>query len=255
MSGKNPRKRGRTGAQEIQPCPRGIMPGTNAKEFIARIYSPDFFEKLASILRCEPFDSEKMNEIRHMAFVYISQTNQENAGPGERWPEYRKLVRISEQFIAAITEARERGFASDMADTARLLSKAGPHADFRKLSGAYNPDDIHIQDLLRLADLANMAAKRRARLRPGRKANWQLAILVSIAADFFETDLNLPFSIDHNKPAKPSKAFDFVRSIVEPLADVSDQEIITAIRNQLAVRRRLKEAGGPSNPLTETVGR
>jgi len=35
--------------------------------------------------------------------------------------------------------------------------------------------------------------------------------------------------MDHNKVAKPAKAFDFVRSFVEPLDDIFDQEIIAAI--------------------------
>jgi hypothetical protein len=261
MSREKPTKRGRSENRKNLPWPRGIKPGEHPAEFVGRIYSPEFFKTLAKLLRCKPFDTKKVNAIRHMTIAYIIQANEEKPDPRKLRREYQRLNRVSEQFIASIEAARQRDFARDVYDTARLLGQPAPHAHFRNLPEQENgPGEIYIRDLLSRTELVKAAAKRGADSlsgQAGRKTNLPLSVLVTKAAIFFKMDLKVPFSIDHNKIAKPTKAFDFVRSIVEPLDGISDQEIVTAIRKELAILRDMekRERGLAANATDKTEAR
>ncbi|MGC9955134.1 MAG: hypothetical protein ABSD21_12770 [Rhizomicrobium sp.] len=57
--------------------------------------------------------------------------------------------------------------------------------------------------------------------------------------DFFLVTLNRPFAIDHPKPIAASQAFDFVGAIIVPLGDVSDTELMPAIRAERGFWRKL----------------
>ena len=240
---------------EQQPFPLGIMPGEHPAEFVSRIYSSEFLRNLAKLLGCKPFDTQKANEIRHMAIAYIIQTNDKKPDLRKLRRQYQRINRVSEQFIAAIEAARERDFARDIYDTARQLGQPVPHAHFRNLPEQENgPGEMYIRDLLARAELVKVAAKRRAdslSAQAGRKTNLPLTRLVTKAAIFFRLDLKLRFSIDHNKIAKPTKAFDFVRSIVKPLDDISDQEIVTAIRKELPNLRASEKS--PKRKATDST--
>src|SRR4051812_11909448 len=107
MARKTLAKGSRREMREGAPCPRGILRGEHPREFVTRIYSADFLQNLAALLRCPPFDVEKANEVRHMAFAYIIQANEEKPDPAKLRREYQQVGRISEQFIRAIEALRE----------------------------------------------------------------------------------------------------------------------------------------------------
>jgi hypothetical protein len=82
------------------------------------------------------------------------------------------------------------------------------------------------------------------RERSGPKTNAGLEYLVRHVADLFLTTLNRPFTVDHHKPVAESEAFDFVAALIAPLDDISDTEIMTAIRAEQNARRKLNAKAG-----------
>ena len=61
--------------------------------------------------------------------------------------------------------------------------------------------------------------------------------LVIHAADFWELDLKRRFRIDYRKGAGLTPGFDFVKALLKPIDDVTDKQIITAMRTVIKLRR------------------
>jgi hypothetical protein len=105
-------------------------------------------------------------------------------------------------------------------------------------------------ELIRLLELLEKSALEQSnnfRERPGPKINLGLEFLVRRVADLFLTILNRPFSVDHHKPIAASEAFDFISALVAPLDDVSDTEIMTAIRTEQNRRNKIKAKAARKN--------
>jgi len=77
----------------------------------------------------------------------------------------------------------------------------------------------------------------------GRSKNMALANLVIHAADFWEMDLKRRFRIDYHKGAGLTPGFEFVKALLKPIDDVTDTQIITAMRTEIKVRRVPVAAG------------
>jgi hypothetical protein len=216
----------------------------NRGEFIKRAYPGQFLENLAMRLNLPPFDAEMVKEIKGMGWTYIVIRNEDPAEKKQIRQEYQELKRAIERFVPILREAEQRDFSSDIDIAARRLCEPRPKTDFPDLTEHQKQrGEPYLRELFRLLNIAKSAAEHQLMFfsnRRGPRINSGLAMLVKRAAAFFEIELHQPFTIDHQKPFKPTKAFDFVRALIGPLDDeVSDDEIVTAIRAELAERRKL----------------
>ena len=227
----------------------------NRGEFIERAYSTQFLENLATRLNLPPFDGEMVKQIKRMAWTYIATRNEDPAERQQFRQEYQELKRAIDRFVPILREAEQREFASDIDFAARRLGEPRPKTDFPDLTEHQKQrGEPYLRELFRLLNIAKSAAEHQVMFfsnRPGPRINSGLAMLVTRAAAFFEIELHHPFTIDHQKPFKPTKAFNFVRALVDPLDQVSDDEIVTAIRAELANWRKSRSTRNVSFDMDE----
>jgi hypothetical protein len=98
-----------------------------------------------------------------------------------------------------------------------------------------------VHTLLRLLELTKATSAWHAQKmasRSGRRANLGLHELARKAAEFWIEVLHEPFTLDYHEGAGVTRAFEFVKALVTPLDDVTDKQIVTAMRAQIAARRR-----------------
>ena len=95
--------------------------------------------------------------------------------------------------------------------------------------------DILFHDLSRLLNVLEFGLDEEINFglrKSGPRVNLGLETMAMQVSQFFKVELNgRPFTIDQHKPFKATQAFDFVKALVDPLDDVTQNEIITVIRS------------------------
>ncbi len=223
-------------------------------------YSDVFFAALDRKFRLETAKSDTRNEIRNIGRHYLIARRREDDRKVRR--DERKanahLAKQTNKFLQFLRAAPQDDIAFGLHMTALRTDAAMPATIFPELSDheQHQSGEPYFRELIRLLELLEKSALEQVnhiRERRGPKINFGLEYLVRHVADLFLTTLNRPFTVDHHKPVAASEAFDFVSALIAPLDDVSDTEIMTAIRAEQSVRRKLNtKAGQRSIPTART---
>lgn len=230
----------------------GIEP---PKTIAARVYSDQFLSELKKQFRFDALAPETAAELRDIAFRYIVFRREENQ-PAFRKSSRREFLALQEAtecYLALLERHETRDLASDIHLAASLENIGEDRGNSPDVAGQKRHDGkAYLRDLVRLLELIKRTAAWHARFletRGGRPKNFGLEELARKAAEFWSTELNRQFTVDYHKGTGVTVAFKFVRALVAPLDDVSDRQIVTAMRAQIAARRRLRERAeqGPQN--------
>lgn len=206
-------------------------------------YSEAMLSELKERFGFDALQPEFARELRDMASRYIlSRRGEDSDIPDQKrlHREYKALEDAAARFLSVLKEWGKRGIASDMYFAARSLHEPKPQTDFPDLSEHQKTrGEPYYYELVRLLNLLKAGAKRGAQYfspPPGRPNNFSLQILIMKIADFSEFELHRPFTVDHHQRTGVSEAFKFVRALVDPIDDVSDTQIVKAIRAEIKSR-------------------
>lgn len=211
------------------------------REIAERIYSDQFLSELKERFGFDALKPETAAAIRDIAFRYIIFRREENQPKHrKRWRrDFLKLEKATSDYLALLKHHEERDIASDISLAASLDPKWD---DLRKHEPKNHNARAYVHTLRRLLELMKATASWHAQnmvSRVGRPANLGLQELTRKAAEFWIETLNRRFTLDYHEGAGITRAFEFVKALVTPLDDVTDKQIITAMRAQIAARRKL----------------
>lgn len=218
--------------------------GTEHPRKIARcVYSDQFLSGLKERFGFDALEPNIAAELRDIAFRYIVFRREgyaESRKSSRR--EYLDLLKATEHFITLLKPYEERGIASDM----QLVAPPQPNSKMfsgnlsRPTDQPQYADETHYGELLRGLQLLKATANWHAHFlasRGGRPKNLGLQELTRKAAELWITQLHRRFTVDYHRGSGLSTAFEFVQALVAPLDDVTDPQIITAMRALIASRR------------------
>jgi len=202
---------------------------------IRRIYDAAFFSEIARQFKFDTENPETIAAINRMGISYlISRQLEDWHDPVDQRKRLKKLESEIHRFLATLEKSQDLEIPQLMYFSALKSGQPRPQTNFPSLTAHQQTQsgEPYARELLRLltilengiADAAKMAAPKR-----GPKPNLGLESLAFQAAEFFASQ-NRPFTIDAHKPFQATEAFDFVKMLVQPLDDISDDNIVTAIR-------------------------
>ena len=209
-----------------------------------RVYGQQFLSELKERFGFDALEPERAEQLRDIAFRYIVFRREENQPEyrKRRQREYLKLQKVTENYLVLLKQQEKRDIASDLNLVASINSKWDDLRDYPRLMnpGRHNAR-AYVHTLLRLLELTKATAAWHAQKmasRSGRRAYLGLHELARKAAEFWIEVLHQPFTLDYHKGSGFTRAFEFVKALVTPLDDVTDKQIVTAMRAQIAARRR-----------------
>jgi hypothetical protein len=214
-----------------------------------RIYNVEFLERLGEQFEFDGKDPAIATAIIRMGVSYCALRSRETTREIQSLrSRYNKLASDISSIRKALETSEELALPELMYFSALQLKEAAPNGEFPDLAEheRLHSGEPYFRELLRLLGILSEALKeniRRTALKRGPRANEALESLAFKTGQFFARELNgRPFTIDPHKPFKPTKAFDFVKTLIEPLDNVvTDDEIITAIRGAKAKLRPQKK--------------
>ncbi len=232
-----------------------IDTGSDNPAALINVASSDtFLTALDRQFHLESGESEIRRELNNIGRHYLILRRSENDREMRREMrrQYAQLAKQTGNFLKILRDAPQDDIASCLYMTALRLGEGMPATIFPELSEheQRHSGEPYFRELIRLSELLEKSALEQVnyfRERPGPKINSGLEYLVRHVASLFLTALNRPFTIDHHKPIAASEAFDFVSALIAPLDDVSDTEIMTAIRTEQGLRRKLNARAGQQN--------
>ena len=205
---------------------------------VRRVYGRDFLKAIGRQFEFNPDDSEIIARIFHMGVCYIAFRRREDGDDMRQLrAHYAKLSRGIEVFRELLDENKDLDIPQMMYFSALQLGEQPPNGHFPGLTAheLTQSGEPYFREFLRLLEILSNGIKSdlaRSAPKPGPKMNFGLEVIAIQASQFFAVELNRrPFTIDPHKPFKPTEAFDFVKSLVEPLDRVTDDQIVTAIRS------------------------
>lgn len=224
------------GPKEDKAAPRRARAdnGTDRPRKIGdRIYTDAFLAELQRQFGFEATRAETAALLRRIAGRYILGRRWENQASLLK-SDHRKYIALkegTERYQALVKQYDEDEIGSDMKTAAQQLDWPQPEPS--------DPEGYYRQ-LLLLLELLRTAAIRQAGYlasRGGRPKNFGLEDLTRLAADFWIGELGRRFRIDYHQGAGVTPAFEFIKALVTPIDDVSDKQIVSAIRAEIARRR------------------
>lgn len=208
-----------------------------------RVYSDQFLSRLRADFGFDALDPDIAAQLRDIAFRYIVGRRAENQ-PADRKTSRRQflaLKKATKRYLALLAQHQKQDLASDihLAMSLEFAEKQTPNIP--RIAGSRRFDgNAYLQALIRLLELIGRTASWHAgflETKGGRPKNLGLEQLTQKAAEFWRTQLNRRFSVDYHQGTGVTAAFKFIRALVEPLDDISDRRIVTAMRAQIATRR------------------
>ncbi len=219
---------------QVGPKRARVDTGTeSAKQIAERVYTDAFLSELQQRFGIGPLPAEAVSRLRKIPVRYIlfhPLENQADRLKGDR-PKYIELGKATERYLALLNLCDEGDIGSIMKVTAQQLGWPEPET---------NDSDGYYRQLVLLLELLDTAAIRHAGYlapRGGRPKNLGLEDLTRLGADFWVGELGRRFTVDYHQGAGLTSAFDFIKALASPLDDISDKQIITAMRAEIARRR------------------
>lgn len=210
-------------------------------------YSDEFLAELGVEFEFDALAPKMAQEIRGIGVRYFADIRifRDDPDREERREEYCRLKRLTADFSELLTQPEYGEVASDLFDAALRLREPPPQTNFPELSefektrGA--PYLAELQRLLRLLAEAAEYGVRAYSPQRGRKRNYVVENFARRAAYVWAHMLKRPYTIDYHQGSGVTRAFDFVRTLLNKIdPDVSDTAIVTGMRIAVAELRGLE---------------
>lgn len=204
----------------------------NPWELAKLIYSDNFLTEFQKKFGFDAVSSSTATQLRNIVRRYIIVRRWENQPEllKNTRRKYIALQKATERYLAVLETYNESEIGSDMKTASQILNWPA--------SGLASSEDYFLQlnFLLELLKTATAQQAQYLRQRGGRHMNFGLEDLIRLAAEFWTEGLKRPFTIDYHKGAGLTPAFAFIKSLVAPLDDVPDTQIVTAMRTEIKKR-------------------
>jgi hypothetical protein len=212
------------------------------RELADRVYSDKFLAGLAKRFAFDLAEHNAAYELRRMAFSYIALRRDD----GDDWQEeqrtrYRRLRTAVTSFAELVKTFEDDDIATELFLTGHGQAHQGVASD--ELIASQKDEtrnDLLYRHLRGLLDLLGETAQRKIASYKGTRGprrNDGLEAIVMKAFVFWTADLKRRFTLDYHKGAGLTEAFQFLRALIDPLDDVTDQQIISTMRRQIALQR------------------
>lgn len=228
-----------------------IDDGQNPSAIAAKAYDDEFLAALAEKFDFDARNPEFADELRRIARIYI--LDRRHDGDNE-WPQnalksYRSFLKTTDAFLKWLRESYGHpdfyNIATEMLVMARARSRPEPEPQnkFPGLTEHQRHVEAHYRELLRLTELLRATLVRRIKLskrKPGPRPDETLRHFVIGCSEFWIHQLGRKFTIDYHNGAGLTRAYEFVRMLLEPLDNVSEKDIVNAMRAEKSQLRKLK---------------
>jgi hypothetical protein len=214
-----------------------------------RLYTDEFLSGLKETFKFDALKPDLAQRIRRIGENYIFERRFEDDGDRTQKSResYRAFLNVTEPFLEWLKKSYEHpdfyNIATEMLMIAQGREEPEPQNQFPGLSEHQRRVEAHYRELVRLTELLKATLAHRIdhlKPKPGPKRDFALERLVSSTAVFWTIDLGRRFTLDHHQGAGLTQAFEFVRALVKPLDDISDDKIITAMRTEIAERGKAR---------------
>jgi hypothetical protein len=212
------------------------FPGTIAD----RVYSDEFLSGLAKKFNFDLKDKVR-SQLRHMAHVYIADLRDDSSEDWhkEQRKRYRRLGHATSRFAEFVKEFEDDDIASHLFMAARATLNEILLSDELLLIAArqkMSHNRFLYRHLMNLLDLLALTAAQKAKshaLPRGPKRNSGLQSITMHAIALWSVDFGRKFTVDYHKGTGLTEAFQFMRALINPLDDVTNTQIITAMRDAI----------------------
>ena len=219
-------------------------PKESPAHVIGRLYDPVFFMALWRQFKFSE-NPEIIDRINQIGISYIiSQRLDDPSGTEKHRKQLEKLGLEISRFMRLLRANKNLDLAQLMYFSALRNNQPRPETPFRDLDKHEREQTgvPYMRELRRLLNILADGIKDERELvgaKPGPRVKGGLEIL-ALKAGLFFADLDRPFTIDAHKPFKATEAFDFVKMLIMPLDDISDANIVTAVRGAQAKMRKMR---------------
>jgi hypothetical protein len=209
---------------------------------IQSIYTDDFLTGLTKRFALNMEPTEIAHGLRDIGRRYVLMSGLRNTGEVIKKDrrKYAVLRKSTAKFINELQTWSLNDLAGDMAYIARSLREPPPLTEFPDLTDHQKKrGDSYYHELLRLLQLLEKTTAgsiRQLTSRGGRPINYGLEVLTRMAADLWTEKLRRRFRVDYHQGAGLSEAFRFVQALLEPLGEIPERKIITAMRAEIKSR-------------------
>lgn len=241
------------------PGPERMGPWEIAQE----IYNPDFLSNLAEQFQFSAADKDAQKKLVRIAFQYIYGRRCEDEPERYLKPlkkEYERLLKSVCKFRDHLTHFRAdtQDITYEILHAAQILDEPKPETDFPGLTEHDKErGEPYYLELLRLLKILEYGIDWQIDLlssKGGRpKNNAGLSFTMPRIADFWIEKVGGRFTVDYHKGSGISDAFSFCKCLIEPLDNVPDTQIVTAMREEIRRRTKMrKRTAGLKDLFTET---
>ncbi len=216
---------------------------------VERVYTDEFLSGLKEKFGFDALKPGLVRLIRRIGENYIFERRFEDDGDGDQKSRksYRAFLKVTEPFLEWLKKSYEHpdfyNIATEMLMIAQGRKEPEPQNEFPGLSEHQRRVEAHYRELVRLTELLKATLTHRIdhlKPKPGPKRDSALERLVASTAVLWTFDLGRGFTLDHHQGAGLTQAFEFVRALVKPLDDITDDKIITAMRTEIAERGKAR---------------
>jgi hypothetical protein len=219
--------------------------GGHSTEIAEHAYTNNFLRQIRSKFNFDALKSEYTVELREIAADYIYWRRlqiRKSPSRKDQRRKYLKLQKFADRFLHQLEQCDKMEIETLLFIGARKLrapALPGRLIDFsqhKKQKGL-----PFYREFVQFLEFIKIGADEIAedyKLPSGRRRNFGLENLTIKSAEFWEKRLGRKFTLDYHGGTGLTKAFEFVRDLVAPLDDVTDKNIITAMRSEIKERRK-----------------
>lgn len=228
------------------------MADTNPKsdkwDIVDAVYSDEFLAELGAGFKFDALAPKMASEIRVVGWRYlVEQAIDNDDGEMRRQTrrEYQALKKQINDFAELLLRPEYTDIASDMYFAALRLREPPPKTNFPELTEFEKTRGApYLAELVRLLRLLDAAAEDGIKCfspPKGRKKKYAVENFARRAAYIWTDMLGQAFTIDYHEGAGLTRAFEFVKALLNRLdASVPDRAIITGMRATIAKNREFE---------------
>ena len=213
-------------------------------EIACEAYTEALIADLGSRFGFDGKDRGNVERIRRIAQRYVWGCRVDWRDPDRKKErdDYKKLLAATLKFEAAIREYGRSDLDYDMYRAAyHILKEPPPQTDFPTLTDHQKkrgePYYFELRRLLNILKIGVGETIDHETMAPGPQSHLGMQNLVTDAADFWIEVVHGRFSLDYHKGVAWTATAEFVKALVEPLDDVTDSQIVTAMKAEIKERR------------------
>jgi hypothetical protein len=211
-----------------------------------RVYTQKFLAEIGGKFKFDPFTRNRASDLRWIARTYILNRRleiswDEHGRRMQSLKSYREFYKVTVSFLDWLKKSYDHAdfynIATEMLLVARNRGESDPQNEFPKLDAHRRSVEAYYRELVRLTEILEATLERgilNATPRRGPRPDDTLRHFVSSCAAFWMADLKRRFTIDSHAGSGTTRSFEFVKRLLDPLDEIDDKKIVTAIRAENA---------------------